>query len=123
MKIAIVGGRDFGSIQEQKAFSRILADFIKEGDTIISGGCTGADTLAEQYASQHSIKFICHSPFAKENLRPDGKPGYATRNQRIAGACDIMLAFPTAPSRGTWMTVEMARQLGKRVIVFTQGDV
>jgi len=110
MKVAVVGGRDFSDYEYMK---RILGSFRdKFGiDLIISGGASGADELAYRYAIENGITFVCHPPKPE-----DGYPRkFFRRNVRIANHCEVMIAFPTKNSKGTWHSVEKAKQLNKKV--------
>lgn len=111
MKIAIVGGRDFNNYDflKEKVLSLKL-----EIDKIISGGADGADTLAERFADEFSIE--------KEIYYADwklfGKAAGMIRNDRIVKESDIIIAFPTERSKGTWDTIRKARKLEKQVFIF-----
>ena len=113
MRIGVIGGlmrkdRDF-------VFS-ILKDFIKSGDTIVSGGAEGVDTFAREYAKENKIQIVEFLP----DFKRDGNGAYMARNALIAEQSDIVLAFPSSSSSGTWHTVGIAKTLEKRVIVFEE---
>ena len=110
MKIAVVGGRDFSDYNFMKM---VLDSFHKLFgiDMIISGGATGADEFAYKYAIEKGITFVCYPPDPK-----DGFPrAYFRRNIGIVNHCEAVIAFPTKNSRGTWHTINKAKQLGKKV--------
>jgi hypothetical protein len=106
MKVGVVGTRDFENYETLKNTLDTL-----EITCIISGGAKGADTLAELYAKNNGIDTIIH--------RPDwsvGKKGAAIRNAKIVEDSDIIVAFWDGVSRGTKMTMEMAKKANMRVV-------
>ena len=56
MNIGIVGYRHFN---DYELFKKIVDQYVYLGCTIISGGCTGTDTLAERYADEHKLEKKC----------------------------------------------------------------
>lgn len=112
-KFAIIGGRDFDDFEYMKS----ILDPMKP-TMIISGGATGADALAYEYARQRGITFVCHPPSEedKKNL------GYAAackrRSLRIVESAEIIIAFPTHSSRGTWHAIGLAKKLKKLYAIF-----
>lgn len=114
MIIAVVGGRSFND----KAFMKtVMQNFCKKGDTVISGGAIGADSFACDLSRELGLEFMAFLP------ETPGRDGLLARNRSIARACEIMLAFPTKESRGTWHTINNAIALKRRVIVFYAGDI
>lgn len=109
MRIAIVGGRDHSG--NLLIFS-VLDSFVKTGDTIVTGGAKGVDFMAIEWARKNHFELIVFEPKGKN------KQDYLDRNQLIARFCDVLLAFPTINSKGTWFTIDLAKKEGKRVIVF-----
>lgn len=108
MKLGVVGGRHFSD--KEYLFKEINLIGLKI-DWIVSGGATGADSLAEEYAKAFGIRLKIFKPdFSK--LR-----AYHQRNIQIAEYCDVLIAFPEFKSRGTWDTINEAKKLRKRVIV------
>jgi predicted Rossmann-fold nucleotide-binding protein len=106
MNIAVVGSRNRF---DKEYIHKVLDDFVRRGDVIVTGGATGVDTIALDYAVNKVIEIHEHFP---------SPPDYHSRNVKIATECEVMLAFPGKQSRGTWDTVNVARKLGRRVIVF-----
>lgn len=113
LKVAVVGGRNFSdySLMKQKLDSFNSKFRIS---MIISGGAKGADEFAYRYAVENGIVFVCYPPDPR-----DGFPkAYYRRNLRIAETCEVMLAFPTRESKGTWHSISLAKKLSKKVWVF-----
>lgn len=112
MRIGVVGGRDFTDLDF--VFTK-LDNFVKVGDTIVSGGANGVDSIAEKFVEKRGfIKFKCFPPLEEEDA-------YKKRNQRIVDDIDVLLAFPTKKSKGTWDTIAKARREGIRIVIFQEG--
>lgn len=116
MKVLVCGGRDFndgmtlgswlGGINNKRPIT-----------LIIEGGAKGADNLARMYAEFANIPCDTY-PADWDNL---GKKAGPIRNQQMLdeGKPDLVVAFPTKNSRGTWDMVERARKAGVEVIIGT----
>ena len=116
-KVAVVGGRDYEDYQTLCSVLDYYND--KYGISIIvSGGATGADTLAEKYA--HSRQIDLHVFMAYWNK--EGKRAGPRRNLRIVEYCDLMIAFPTKDSKGTYNAISLAKKLNKPVYVYKEGE-
>lgn len=87
--------------------------------TVIHGGASGADTLADIIAS--SLGFNIERYPAQWNLY--GKKAGPIRNEEmVARGADIVLAFPAAVSPGTKHCMGVARRAGITVVNVTNGD-
>lgn len=109
VKAAIVGSRSFTDYEKMRAFiAKIRGEqelFIYE---VISGGATGADKLAEQYATDTKKSLTI--------FKPDWKLGRGAgiqRNEKIIQACDVCFAFWDGESRGTKSDIEFCTKMGK----------
>lgn len=111
MKIAIIGSRDFNNYEFLK---KELDNLIVFGDSIISGGATGADTLAQRYAKEKGLSITIYYP----NYAVEGRGAAFKRNTKIASSCDTLIAFWVNGSRGTKHAIDTARGYGKKVIIF-----
>jgi predicted Rossmann fold nucleotide-binding protein DprA/Smf involved in DNA uptake len=115
--VGVSGGRDF---TDRKLFYAVM-DTInrKQGiDKVVSGGARGADELAYRYAIDRGITFICQPPKPE-----DGFPrAFFRRNLRIVAMSDLLVAFPTKNSRGTWHAITMAERLKKKVLNATMKE-
>jgi len=116
MKYGIIGSR-------RRADKQTVIDFIKtlkEGDTVVSGGCAGPDAWAENAAKSAGVEVLIFLP----NLPPKGSPRYEftkafyARNKLIAENSDIIHAF-VAPDRkgGTENTIKHALKIGIPVVI------
>lgn len=98
------------------------------------GACVGADQDFHNICVQQDVVIHVHPGYSKNNpeddrwraileggyLEYEAKP-YFTRNRDIVDNCDILLATPFSPDNGkggTWYTVNYAKKVGKKVIVF-----
>jgi predicted Rossmann fold nucleotide-binding protein DprA/Smf involved in DNA uptake len=115
MRYGIVGSRERSDRHSVESFVSGLS----AGDTVISGGCRGVDTWAEECARGRGLEVIVLLP------EPTAGGGYYAkvreyhaRNRRIAEACDVLVAFvSTARKGGTENTIAHARRAGKPVVI------
>lgn len=129
----VCGGRDFN---RKDVLDRVLLTAIwKSGNhhprdamtpdpnkvIIISGMAKGADTMAVQFAKTHKLK-VLEFP---ADWDTHGKAAGPIRNQEmlIRGVPDLVVAFPTKNSRGTWDMVRRAEKAGVKVIVVKEDEV
>ena len=108
MKLLIVGSRSI------KDFD--LSPYIpRETELIISGGASGLDTIAEQYADTHKIsKLILHPKYDKY-----GKAAPIKRNEVMVDLADQILVVWDGKSRGTAHTINDARKKNKPITLLT----
>lgn len=103
----IIGSRSF---EDYQFFKDTLYWF--EFKAIISGGASGADSLAERYAIEHDIPFKKFVP----NWRPGGvydRSAGFKRNKLIIDASDEIIAFWDGISKGTKHSIDLAAEVGK----------
>lgn len=106
MKLLIAGSRSI------KAFD--VSPYIPaDTEMIISGGATGIDTLAEQYADKKKISKLIMRP--QYNLYRKAAP--LKRNDRMVELCDKVLIFWDGLSKGTKHTIDYANKIGKPIDV------
>lgn len=133
MKILVCGGRDFGRVHPQNENSleqykfimdvlgRLMIKYSKEYNpkdnwlptdiTIISGGASGADSAAIDFAISNFTKLEVYEAAWKTH----GKAAGAIRNQQMLdeGKPDLVVAFPGG--NGTADMVRRARNKGIEV--------
>jgi len=113
MKLGVVGSRQ--NIPREKVYQ--ILDGIHQTfyiEVIISGGADGVDSFAGEWASQHKIKLLVIDP----QWHKFGKSAGARRNQEIVNASDKILILWDGKSRGTKITLNMARKAKKPLQLF-----
>ncbi len=113
MNIGIVGGRDF---KDYDLLKKTMDDYIVNKSfltAIVSGGATGADTLAEQYAAEIDIEMIVYRP-EREKYRRNAP---LMRNTQIIEASDVVFAFWDGKSRGTLDSINKAKKFEKPLFI------
>lgn len=101
MRLAIVGSRICPPID-------IASHISVKPDIIVSGGATGADTYAVEYAVRNHIPIVEYFP----KYWKYGKRAPIIRNIKIVENCDFILAFWNGFSRGTKFTIDYAEKKG-----------
>jgi len=116
MKVGVIGSRKFQSSKSVKA----LVSSLPIGSIVISGGCAGPDSWAEEAARAIGFEVSIFLP----SLPPKGSPRHAftkafyERNRLIAENSDILHAF-VSPDRkgGTEYTIKHAQKIGIPVVI------
>jgi len=112
MRIAIIGSRNFSN---EVLFTETIKSLPFEITEIISGGAKGADTLAANWANQHSIKLTVYKPdWAKY-----GKAAGVVRNKLIVEDCEYCLVFWDSKSCGTKFSIDYCNKLNKTIRIVT----
>lgn len=104
MNLLIVGSR---SIKEFDLTPHVP----NETRLIITGGASGIDTLAEEYADNHSIPKKIIKP--QYNIYGRGAP--LKRNQEMVNLADKILVIWDGVSKGTDYTVKYAKKQNKNI--------
>ena len=106
MKLLIVGSR---SITDFDLSPHISPDV----DTIISGGASGIDSLAEQYADACRLsKYIvrpCYELY--------GRAAPLKRNEKMVDMCDAVLVIWDGHSKGTQYTIKYTKRSNKPITI------
>lgn len=112
MRLAIVGSREFTNYD---LLCREVAKIqeTQKIDLIVSGGATGADTLAKKFAAKNRIPLMEFLP----DYSRYGRGAPLQRNSLIVQNADWVLAFVTASSKGTWDTIRKAERAKKKTII------
>lgn len=113
MKVGVIGSRHFGRYDIVKQHLMMWEQEHGEITTIISGGASGADSMAMKYAIEFKKNRIVHPALWGEY----GKAAGPIRNQLIVNDSDHIIAFPDKNSVGTWITIEMAQKAGVPVTI------
>lgn len=102
MKLLIVGSRNITNFS-------LLEHIPKETTLIISGGASGVDRLAEEYADTHRIsKLILRPEYAKY-----GKVAPLKRNETMVELADEVLIIWDGASKGAKYTADFAKKKNK----------
>ena len=101
LRVAVIGSRGI----KQADLARYLP---AETAMLISGGATGVDTLAEDYAKRHGLPIRVIRP----NYALYGKSAPLLRNRQIVECADLVVALWDGSSPGTAFTVNYANERG-----------
>lgn len=116
MKCGIIGSRK--RTDRQSVIN--LVNNLKPGDIVVSGGCAGPDTWAEQAAIAIGldVKIFLPDLPAKGSPRYKFTKAFYARNRLIAENSDVIHAF-VSPNRtgGTEYTVKHAAKIGIPVVI------
>lgn len=119
VRVIIAGSRNFN---DQDLFDNSIHDILIKYETdeleIVSGGCSGADIMGEEYAEEWDIKCAVFPA----DWNKYGKAAGPIRNEqmaRYAAEADygMLIAFPVGESRGTRNMIKLAKQYGLEVNV------
>ena len=108
MKLLIAGSRSITDFD--------LSPYVPDDvDTIISGGASGVDSLAEKYADLHRLsKYIMRPLYSKYKRAAPLK-----RNEEMVDIADAVLIVWDGHSKGAQYTLKYARKMNKKVILIT----
>ena len=120
VRIAVIGTRTF---RDWPRFMRELDKKIAEisnargsGNVVlVSGGAEGPDQMARRYSQQNRLRIVEYTP----NFQAHGKGAVIVRNRQIINAAHEVVAFWDGVSRGTSMTLALARQKEMPVHIVT----
>ena len=114
MKVAVIGSRVFEGLYLTEDY--LDGEIRKYPDlTIISGGASGVDSIAKQYAVKRGFNY--HEINA--NWSTYGRAAGPIRNKIVVEMADIIYAFWDEKSKGTWSTIQLAKRLGKTCKIVT----
>ena len=105
MRIVVSGGRD---ITDKKTVEKVLSGEIAVKDVVITGGCSGVDKIAHDYARRYFADTEVH----KADWDKHGKAAGPIRNAKMMEDADLLIAFWDGRSKGTRSAIDEARKLG-----------
>jgi hypothetical protein len=111
--VLVCGGRDF---KDFVYVSKVLSNCLPHRPThILTGGCRGADKLAQQWAELAEIPFSTYAA----DWDAYGKAAGPKRNQAMLDDCqpDLVVAFPGG--KGTADMVRRAHAEGVAVLAYS----
>ena len=101
MKVAVVGSRSI--------FATDISMYISDGDEIVSGGASGVDSCAAEYAKNNGLKLTVFLP----QYDRYGRAAPIVRNKKIVDYADKIVAFWDGKSKGTLSVIKYAEKTGK----------
>jgi hypothetical protein len=107
-RIGVVGSRIFGNYQQ---LATTLTNMVNDGDSLVSGGAIGADSMAQRYAKDAGMEITIFYP----NYVRLGKGATFARNKAIVEHSDVVVAFYAKGKfqiGGTSNTIYWCKQLG-----------
>jgi predicted Rossmann fold nucleotide-binding protein DprA/Smf involved in DNA uptake len=133
MKVAVIGSRQYENVRKIKDTLTNLRQKFGDELVIISGGARdGADKYARKYALEFGIQYKefnpAHTPRNLYSAMSDeyyGKPYHVSqfhhRNQLLARACDVMIAFipQGVKSDGSLSAIKSAEKYNKKVVIIS----
>lgn len=114
-RLAVVGSREF--YDREFVFS-VLQNKKSSISLIVSGGASGPDTFAAQWARENGIPMQIFKP----DWHQYGKSAGPIRNKIIIQNCDKLIAFWDGKSRGTLNSIDLARAVNKLDRVYTMKE-
>ena len=116
LRLSITGSRTVSI-----SFADITQHLPEQVTAIISGGASGVDTIAADYAHSHGIELQVIRPQYNSYSNPRLAP--LSRNTDIISHADYCLFFWDGRSRGTAHTISEARRLGRHGKVVIMGGL
>jgi uncharacterized protein YeaO (DUF488 family) len=114
-KIAVIGSRTFNDYSTASFYLKKLINNY-HNVKLISGGATGADSIAEQFAKENNIEIEIYKP----NWELHGKSAGFKRNYEIWDNADIGIAFWDGESKGTEHSFEISFNQGKDLFIYNE---
>jgi hypothetical protein len=108
MRLAVIGNKEF----DDYGFLKTKLETLPEIDLIVSGGASGVDTLARQFAQEYGIPFLEFAP----DYAQDGSLAKIKRNRRIIEHCDKVIAFTDDSCASTKYTIHYAQKINIEMV-------
>lgn len=106
--LAIVGDRRYTNyLTFTNSIDAYLETYTKI-DTIVTGDCRGTDEMAIRYATSKGFTLIEQPAYWEDH----GKQAGPMRNTLIVADADVLIAFVTDRSLGSWDTINKAKKKG-----------
>lgn len=111
-RVLVCGGRDY---QDGQAMYRVLdaAHNANPIEVLIHGAARGADTIADDWARSRLVRIESYK-ITKADWALHGKAAGPIRNRAmlVGGKPDLVIAFPTKRSKGTFDMIRQANAAG-----------
>lgn len=122
IRLGVVGSRSFDRYPVLKQeLDKLLSQSHSQSQSqsqihiemVVSGGAAGADRLAERWAEENHIPTTIYKPDWKKY----GKAAGLMRNREIVNDSDLVIAFWNGWSKGTASSIDLAKEMGKGLII------
>ncbi len=114
--VAVIGSRTF---QDKERLYKYLDKNKSSIKVIVSGGASGADSLAAEWAEERSVPYLILPAKWKHEDGTRNLGGGFQRNIEIIKKSQVVIAFWDQISRGTANSIELAKKYGKKLIILT----
>lgn len=119
LRVLVTGSRAHWEYDLAACFVQHLIELYPRNTIFISGGAAGVDALAHHILSEkYGRKTEVYKVTAEDWEILKGAAGFA-RNWKMVMCCDRVAALWDGVSKGTAHTMEIAKRLGKPVLVWT----
>ena len=120
INVLICGSRGFS---DYKLFERTLVQHLPPHTYLMSGGATGADSMAEHFAEQYHIPMRVF-PAQWDKYKVDGRrnPAGMIRNKEMLVHAGMVIAFWDGQSKGTKDMMRISKAKGLEVIVINYNN-
>lgn len=126
MKVAIVGSRSITDRDYVTYHLDMLLGTDKHDShvclpiTVLSGGASGVDTIAREWAEAYGFDFVLFKPYHMIDDKAAYSPRYFfTRNKQIVDNADKVIVFWDGVSTGTKHVIEYSKKRGKPLEVIS----
>ena len=113
MRVVIGGCRDYN---DYNSFTSYLYKYLSAYDdsiTIVSGHCSGVDTMAERFAHENSFSL----EIIPAEWKKYGKAAGPIRNETMVKNSDAIIAFWDNKSKGTKNLISLAKKYNKIITI------
>jgi len=122
--VAFVGGRDrHDTIFVLNVMKKIVRQNRNYKIHIISGGAKGIDTISINCAKELNLDYVIYKPDLKTYpYHIYRSKAYMLRNKLICDNSDMLVAFPSNNSKGTWNTINYWKEINGHagLIIFNE---
>jgi hypothetical protein len=125
IKLAVVGSR---SIKDRDPIFNKLDQYIEIATgkghelIIVSGGASGVDSIAAEFARSRGLVLIDVLPAWNDKKGNFVRSAGFSRNEVIWEVCDCGVAFWDGKSKGTAHSFDLAKRHKKRISIITIGE-
>lgn len=105
VRICVNGSRGFEDREKiYEALDNLIPEETRESVVLITGGCRGPDTIAEEWAIDRGVEV----EVVRAKWLIEGRAAGPKRNARMIKLSDRLISFWDGKSRGTKGTIELA---------------